>query len=124
MQSHFAHAARRISRWLGHPLAFMTACCLVLGWGLLGLRIGFGDTAFNFLINDVTTIITFLMVFVIQNAQATNDEAIHVKLNEIIQAIEGARNVVMVAEELPVEETQRIHDEQIRVAEAEQGEAG
>jgi low affinity Fe/Cu permease len=123
MQSHFAHAARRISRWLGHPVAFLLAATLVVCWLVLGPAAGFSDQ-WQLWANTGTTLVTFLMVFVIQNAQATNDEAIHVKLNEIIQAIEGARNVVMVAEELPVEETQRIHDEQIRVAEAEQGEAG
>jgi low affinity Fe/Cu permease len=98
--SPFSSFANWIARASGHPSAFALAGMIILGWLLSGPVFGFSDT-WQLFINTGTTIVTFLMVFLIQNTQNREGAALHLKLDEIIRAVEGAHNALLDLEELP-----------------------
>src|SRR5258708_957547 len=83
--------ARRSSMVLGSAWAFATAILIILIWGLTGPMFHFSDT-WQLIINTGTTIVTFLMVFLIQNTQNRDAKAVHLKLDELIRALKGARH--------------------------------
>ncbi|WP_066663159.1 MULTISPECIES: low affinity iron permease family protein [unclassified Sphingomonas] len=87
----FTIVAGRIAALAGQPVAFIVAVLLIVGWGLTGPIFGFSDT-WQLIVNTSTTIVTFLMVFLIQNSQNRDAAALQAKLDELIRAIEGARN--------------------------------
>ena len=91
MDRMFTSIAARIAGWAGQPIAFILALGVVLLWGTTGPLFGYSDT-WQLVINTSTTIVTLLMVFLIQNAQNRDAAAMQAKLDEIIRAIEGARN--------------------------------
>ena len=95
----FEHLASRVAAAAGRPMAFALALAIIIGWGLSGPLFGWSDT-WQLVINTGTTIVTFLMVFLIQNAQNRDAAAIQAKLDEVIRAIEGARNVFIGIEHL------------------------
>ncbi|HVP72188.1 MAG TPA: low affinity iron permease family protein [Phycisphaerales bacterium] len=95
----FARFANAIARMVGSPFAFLLAVALVLLWLITGPAFGFSDT-WQLVINTGTTIITFLMVFLIQNTQNRDAHAMHLKLDELIRAIEGAHVAMLDLEEL------------------------
>ena len=98
----------RITRWTGSTAAFALACAVILAWLLSGPLFGYSDT-WQLVINTGTTIITFLMVFLIQRAQNKDSMAIQLKLNELVAAIEGASNRLIDVEDLSEEELVALH---------------
>ena len=91
--------ARRSSRVLGSAWAFASAILIIVIWGLTGPTFHYSDT-WQLIINTGTTIVTFLMVFLIQNTQNRDAKAAHLKLDEVIRALKGARNELVDLENL------------------------
>lgn len=106
-QSLFARFARWTARATGHPVAFSLAVLTVVVWGLTGPLFRFSDT-WQLVINTGTTIVTFLMVFLIQHTQNRDSQAMHLKLDELIRALEGAHNALLDLEELTQEDLDRL----------------
>jgi low affinity Fe/Cu permease len=115
-QGWFAWAALEISRLTGRPSTFVAATMLIVLWAASGPLFGFSDT-WQLVVNTSTTIITFLMVFLIQNTQNRDTTALQVKLDELIFRIHGAKNKIAAAEQLSDEELERLHAEYQRRAE-------
>ena len=107
--------ARRSSMVLGSPWAFASAILIILVWAATGPTFHFSDT-WQLIINTGTTIVTFLMVFLIQNTQNRDAKAMHLKLDEIIRALKGARNQLVDLEKLSDEELDKLEKqfEQLR----------
>jgi low affinity Fe/Cu permease len=105
--SKFAHA---VSLWTGHPIAFLFAVAAVIIWVATGPFFNFSDT-WQLVINTGTTIVTFLMVFLIQNTQNRDTLAIQLKLSELVLAIKGAENKFAAIEDLTDEELEELHDD-------------
>jgi len=103
----FARLARAIARATGHPGAFGMAALVIVAWVATGPIFHFSDT-WQLVINTGTNIVTFLMVFLIQNTQNRDTAAIHLKLDELIRASEGAHNALLDLEELAQEDLDRI----------------
>jgi low affinity Fe/Cu permease len=103
----------RLTKWTAHaagrPLTFMMAFAVIIVWGVTGPLFRFSDT-WQLVINTGTTIVTFLMVFLIQSTQNRDGEAVQVKLDEIIRAIGKAQNELLDLEELEEEDLERIRD--------------
>jgi low affinity Fe/Cu permease len=106
-QDWFSAFAQKIARLSGKPAAFLGAVALIAVWAISGPFLGFSET-WQLVINTGTTIVTFLMVFLIQSTQNRDAEAMQVKLDEIIRAIGNARNEVLDLEELEGEDLDRI----------------
>jgi low affinity Fe/Cu permease len=107
--SWFTRFTRTAARVTGHPLAFVAAFLLLLFWLLSGPIFNFSDS-WQLVINTTTTIITFMMVFLIQSTQNRDTAAMHVKLDEIIRALDGAHNALLDLEELDESELERIRE--------------
>ena len=103
----FGRFAQQTGRAMGHPLAFILAVLIILAWALTGPFFRLSDT-WQLVINTGTTIVTFLMVFLIQNTQNRESAAVQLKLDELIRAQEGAHNVLLDLEELGEEELNRL----------------
>ena len=102
----FTKFATEIARWTGRPLVFVGCCALVIGWAVSGPLFGFSDT-WQLVINTSTTIITFLMVFLIQNTQNRDNNALHAKLDELIR-VSKAHNSFIGIENLADKELEAI----------------
>jgi low affinity Fe/Cu permease len=105
-----------MSHSTGHPAAFGLAAGITLLWLVTGPLFGFSDS-WQLVINTGTTIVTFLMVFLIQNAQYRDGEAVQVKLDELLRTTQGAHNALLDLEELEEDELDRIRGEYARIAE-------
>ncbi len=114
--SFFNRFAKRTARVAGKPVAFVLAIIVVIAWAVTGPIFGFSDS-WQLVINTGTTIITFLMVFLLQNTQYRDSEAIQVKLDELIRSIEGAHNALLELEELDQKDLDRIKAEYGKLAE-------
>src|SRR5688572_24795583 len=99
MREKFHHFCTCISDYVGSPWAFIAAVVIILGWALTDPLFQFSDT-WQLVINTRTTIITFLMVFLIQNTQNRDTKAIHLKLDELLRGVDGARTRLVKLEEL------------------------
>ena len=108
--SPFSHFAKWTARTAGHPVVFLFAVLIILGWAITGPFFGFGDT-WQLVINTGTTIVTFLMVFLIQNTQNRDTLAIQLKLSELVLAMKGAENKFAAIEDLSDEELERLHND-------------
>ncbi|MFD1189623.1 low affinity iron permease family protein [Phenylobacterium conjunctum] len=102
----FTRFSTAVARWTGRPMVFITCCALVILWAVSGPLFGFSDT-WQLVINTSTTIITFLMVFLIQNTQNRDSNALHAKLDELIR-ISEAHNSFIGIENLSDEELEEI----------------
>ena len=107
MHETFRKFSQKISDLVGSPWAFVLAVVIVLVWAITGPVFHFSDT-WQLVINTGTTIVTFLMVFLIQNTQNRDTAALQLKLDELIRAHEGARNRLLQLEELTEEEMEHI----------------
>lgn len=114
----YTRLAKAVSRFCGRPGVFMFAVGAIVAWAISGPLFGFSDT-WQLWVNTSTTIITFLMVFLIQNTQNRDTEAVQVKLDELIRATRGARNELMDMEELSEEELEAFHRKFVELAEGE-----
>lgn len=114
-KSWFNRLAKWTARVAGRPSAFGVAVAVILVWICTGPFFGFGDT-WQLVINTGTTIVTFLMVFLIQNTQNLDSEAMQVKLDELIRAIDGAHNALLDLEQLEEAELDGIREKYQRLA--------
>lgn len=109
----------RFAKWTAHatgrPLTFAIAFGVILAWAVTGPLFHYSDT-WQLVINTSTTIVTFLMVFLIQNTQNRDSEALHVKLDEIIRALKHADNALLCLEDLEEEELDAIREDYLRLA--------
>lgn len=112
----FTRFAKATARTTGRPVAFLLAFGTILVWVVSGPLFGYSDT-WQLVINTGTTIVTFLMVFLIQNTQNRDSEAMHVKLDGIISAMDGVQNSLLDLEELEEEDLDRIRARYRRLAE-------
>jgi low affinity Fe/Cu permease len=106
----FARVASGTAHAMGKPIAFLTASGLVIVWAATGPLFGFSDT-WQLVINTSTTIVTFLMVFLIQNTQNRDTLALQLKLSELILVISKAENRIANAEDMTEEELEALHKE-------------
>lgn len=113
--------ATHVTHWTGSTSAFTTACAIIVVWAVSGPVFGFSDT-WQLVINTGTTIVTFLMVFLIQRTQNKDSLALHLKLNEIVAAMQGASNRLIDVESLSEQELNLLHLHYIRLAQMAQQE--
>ncbi len=110
MNELFRKFAFKVSKLVGSPWVFVSALAVIALWAISGPLFRFSDT-WQLAVNTGTTIITFLMVFLIQNTQNRDAEAIQLKLDELIRAVAKARTSLVDLEELSDEELGRLHEE-------------
>ena len=115
-QSAFRRFAEATARYAGKPAAFLLAVLMIVGWAVTGPLFRFGDT-WQLVINTGTTIITFLMVFLIQSTQNRDTAALHIKLDELICSSK-AHNALLGLENLDDQAIERIREHYARLAEA------
>jgi low affinity Fe/Cu permease len=114
----FARTANAVSRITGKSATFAVCCLLIVVWAATGPLFHYSDT-WQLIINTGTTIVTFLMVFLIQNTQNREGAALQAKLDELIRATTSARNELVALERLPEEEVQEVRDSVARQAAGE-----
>jgi low affinity Fe/Cu permease len=113
--SWYSRFAQAFSRLSGQPLAFNAAATLIVGWLIVGPLFRFSDT-WQLVMNTISSIVTFLMVFVIQNTQNRQTDALQIKLDEIIRATEGAHNALLDLEELGDDELSAVRSRYLGMA--------
>ena len=116
-QSFFTRFAKGTSRLAGRPVTFAVVVVVVILWALAGPFFGFSDT-WQLAINTATTIVTFLMVFLIQATQNRDAEAIQIKLDEIIRSQDRAHNALLDLEELEEDDLVKVREEYLELADA------
>ena len=113
--SWFTRVAKWASRATGRPGTFVLAAGVILLWAISGPLFGFSDT-WQLMINTGTTIVTFLMVFLIQNTQNRDTQALQIKLDELLRTMENAHTVLLDLEELDEDELQSIRNDYLELA--------
>lgn len=115
MTAVFSHIAQWASLQSGRASTFILACLIIVVWAVTGPMFNYSDT-WQLIINTGTTIVTFLMVFLMQNTQNRDTAAVQLKLDELIRANENARNVMLTLEDLTEDQLQRLKDAFSRLA--------
>jgi low affinity Fe/Cu permease len=110
LSAKFSLFAQKTATWTGHPLAFLLAAAVVVIWVVTGPLFNYSDT-WQLVINTGTTIVTFLMVFLIQNTQNRDMLSMQLKLSELVLALKGAENKFASIEDLSDEELEALHNE-------------
>ncbi len=123
MSPSFRKFSHRTCEMVGSPWSFLIAAVVILAWGISGPMFHFSDT-WQLVINTSTTIVTFLMVFLIQNTQNRDAKAIHLKLDELIRGVEGARTSLVDLEDMSDEDLEKLRTEFQRLHERERKRAG
>jgi low affinity Fe/Cu permease len=113
----YSRFAKKAAHFCGRPRVFVFAVCVIVVWAISGPLFGFSDT-WQLVVNTATTIVTFLMVFLIQNTQTRDTEAIQLKLDELIRANKGAHNALLDLEELEEDALERFRAHYQALAEA------
>jgi low affinity Fe/Cu permease len=108
--SFFARTSNEVARLTGKPATFALCCLVIVVWGATGPLFHYSDT-WQLIINTGTTIVTFLMVFLIQNTQNRDGAALQAKLDELIRATERARNELVAIERMPEEKVAEVREE-------------
>lgn len=116
LETKFARATSWIARQSGSPIAFAAAFLIVIAWALSGPFLGYSDM-WQLTVNTATTVITFLMVFIIQNSQNRDTEALQIKIDELIRANMGAENALLDLENLPQGSLDEFRDHYRKLAE-------
>lgn len=120
MNDHSTSLFTRFARWAatvtGRPSTFIVAVSVIIVWAITGPLFGFSDT-WQLVINTGTTIVTFLMVFLIQNTQNRDTEALQIKLDELIRANSKARNSLLDLEQMDEKELDEVRQEYLKLAE-------
>ena len=111
----FDKSANYISRLMGHPAVFALACLTILVWAATGPLAGYSDT-WQLIINTSTTIVTFLMVFLIQNTQNRDSHALHLKIDELLRALDAADTRLVDLEERSEQDLERLHQHYLVLA--------
>ncbi len=119
--SRFTRFAKGIARLTGRPITFVLAVTVIVVWAFTGPLFDFSDT-WQLVINTGTTIVTFLMVFLIQNTQNRDTEALQLKLDELIRVTKGAKNALLDLEELDEEQLEELRLHYERMAKMARGE--
>src|ERR1043166_3459293 len=115
----FSRIATDTARWVGSPVAFLLACASVILWGAMGPIYGYSNT-WQLVINTATTILTFLIVFLIQNTQNRDAKALHLKLDELLRGVVGARTGLVDLEHMTDKELAQLQQEFERLRQREQ----
>jgi low affinity Fe/Cu permease len=115
MHELFTKFAHKASKAVGSPWAFIIAVAVLIFWAVSGPLLHFSDT-WQLVINTSTTIVTFLMVFLIQNTQNRDAQAMHLKLDELIRSGKGSRNKMIDIEELSDKELEALHTDLSKAA--------
>lgn len=115
-QGFFERIAHAVTVFSGSTLAFSLAVGSIVVWGVTGPLFGFSET-WQLVINTGTTIVTFLMVFLIQRAQNKDSQALHLKLNELVAAMQGASNRLISVEDLSETEIKMLHEHYAQLVE-------
>src|SRR5205085_6685179 len=110
MREFFTAFSNKTAQMVGSHWAFLLAALVVVVWGLTGPLFNYSDT-WQLVINTATTIVTFLMVFLIQNTQNRDARAIHLKLDELLRGVQGARTAMVALENCTDEELAEFHEE-------------
>lgn len=113
---HFSNFAKGVSHVAGRPIAFILAVLVLLVWAASGPVFHFSNT-WQLIINTGTTIVTFLMVFLIHNSQNREAQATQLKLDELIRALSGAHNALLDIEDLEEKELEKIRADYLKLAE-------
>jgi low affinity Fe/Cu permease len=115
MSETFRHFSEVIAKAVGTSWAFLLAVAIVLVWAATGPMFGYSDT-WQLLINTGTTVVTFLMVFIIQNSQNRDSKVIGIKLDELLRAVEGARTELVGLDHMSEEELEEVHSQFTKLA--------
>ena len=113
----FAKFSQALSNWAGSSKTFLTAVVLIVVWGMTGPYFHYNDT-WQLIINTSTTIITFLMVFLIQNTQNRDNDILHLKIDELIRATKEAQNATLCLDKMGTRELRKLREQYSSLGEA------